>query len=157
MSEKKETYYDCDKDAEEYSFLDPYDAIEDHLKNRDPEFWEQVTTAYAYVPEEIPERYAKSLALRVEETIFECLDGDFGHPEEASGEVPGEISELAFELAQKAIGSYRVWRCKALPESNVSVPTAEFVREECADWLDDAAVREAIARLEQFPAESANG
>lgn len=147
MSEQKETYYDCYKDAEEYSFTDPYDAIEDYLKNCDPENWEQTTTAYAYVPEEISERYAKSLALRVKETIFECLDGDFGHPEEAS-EVPDVISELAFELAQKAISSYRVWRCKAIPSSNVSVPTAEFVREECVDWLEDIAVREALERLD---------
>ncbi len=124
------------------------DAVVELLDMQTPDCWSAELEVIGYRRMKVNEGLWKALELSLVEMIYEQLDDEYGDPDGPTG-ADESVRAAVHATVLAAMNTYTPWPCEPDDSMSVTISVPEWVRKNCAGWLDEPAVAEAIRKLEE--------
>jgi hypothetical protein len=148
-SEKPEPsidYYTC-ADPDELTHDDPDEAVEEYLDGFYGMELPETVEVKRYCRRVIGERQVRAEAEYALGGLMERLDEEYGSPDNAT-DITAEMRTVMLEAVQKVVGMYSVWTCEEV-KPPLEVSTAEWIRKNAPEWLENPKLRAEVEQLEK--------
>lgn len=124
-------FYACSEMTERLSCMDPDEAIEEYLDGCGP--LPESVTVYGWLRRKVGETERKWLKDSLLERALECLDEEYGDPDNPT-DPTDEMEKAEAAFIEVVLAEYKSWACERVSEAKVNV------REWCAknrpEWLE---------------------